>query len=81
MGNHGKDFDKGWIKISLHTEDKRLEFNIENSMPDHEYTKDGTGGIGLENVRRRLALLYPDKHELKILQQDNVFYVKLNILL
>jgi len=36
-------------------------------------------GIGLENVRKRLALLYPGRHELKIDEQEQVFTVELRI--
>ena len=36
-------------------------------------------GIGLDNVRKRLALLYPGRHELKIDEQENIFTVELRI--
>ena len=36
-------------------------------------------GIGLENVRRRLELVYPGKHQLKINNQDGKFMVNLEI--
>ena len=37
------------------------------------------GGFGLENVRRRLSLLYPDKHTLNIKENDDIFNVQLII--
>ena len=36
-------------------------------------------GIGLENVQRRLELVYPDKHRLMINKEDGKFTVKLEI--
>nr|WP_228437496.1 hypothetical protein [Chryseobacterium sp. 7] len=39
--------------------------------------KDGTGGIGLQNVQKRLKLQYPDCHDLKIETNNNVFKVTL----
>lgn len=37
------------------------------------------GGIGLQNVQKRLQLLYPDQHKLEIHQTDRIFQVKLRI--
>ncbi len=37
------------------------------------------GGIGLENVKRRLALIYPNKYELDILDGETEFEVKLTL--
>ena len=41
--------------------------------------KDIAGGIGLQNIKRRLELLYKDKHDLKISKTENQFIVKLEI--
>ncbi len=38
-----------------------------------------TSGIGLQNLRRRLALLYPDRHELTIRQDDKDYQVQLKL--
>ena len=37
-------------------------------------------GIGLANVEKRLHLLYPDKHKLEILKQDDRFSISLEII-
>ncbi len=65
------------IKIDADTDD--INFEIENSKPKKAIIKDGVGGIGLENVMKRLAILYPEKHELKISETDTSFKVNLHL--
>jgi two-component system, LytTR family, sensor kinase len=54
-------------------------FTVENSKDDHQRITEPTGGIGLVNVKRRLELLYPGKHELNIDSSETKFKVALNI--
>ncbi len=49
-----EDTEKGWINIKLSCNRKEIFFSCENSLPAVEYKKDKTGGIGIENARRRL---------------------------
>jgi two-component system LytT family sensor kinase len=65
--------------------DIRIEGNIvtlwvQNSKPANAaaISKDNTG-IGINNTKRRLALLYPDKHELQIIDQPDQYTVTLKI--
>jgi len=44
----------------------KIEFIVENSLPTLKNTGIKTGGIGLENLKRRLDLLYPGKHTLNL---------------
>ncbi|MGF1638330.1 MAG: sensor histidine kinase [Cyclobacteriaceae bacterium] len=76
-----EDQENGWIKIKLETNDQWLAFEAENSIPNSPHAKDAQGGIGLENVQKRLSLLYAGKHELNIRQSSKEFSVKLKILL
>jgi len=80
---HGaaKTEEKAWIRIKLKVANQQLLFTAANSIPEVPYTKDSVGGIGLENVKRRLHLLYPNRHELKIEKTDKQFTVHLSILL
>ena len=78
---HGvsKKLSNKWINIKLIAEDSQIHFEVENSKEDGsahiaaEYSE----GIGLKNVRRRLDLLYADKHHLDIKDQGNVFQIEL----
>ena len=74
-----EDLKKGWIKVKLHTSGKTLYFEALNSKPQDETPKDEQGGIGLDNVRRQLELLYPDQHELQIEDTKAQYSVSLRI--
>lgn len=39
----------------------------------------GKSGIGLKNAKKRLALLYSEKHQLTIIEKDNTYSVTLNL--
>jgi sensor histidine kinase YesM len=43
----------------------------------NEFVPAGDRGIGIENVKKRLQFLYPDKHELKINDEGDFFVVSL----
>ena len=75
-----EDVDNGWINLKMKAEKNKVTFELENSISKNEFTKDEVGGIGLENVKRRLSLLYPNNHELSINKIDDTFSVKLNLL-
>ncbi|MGM9474917.1 sensor histidine kinase [Pedobacter sp. GSP4] len=70
-----------YIKISLQTKDSTLYFDVSNSI----YTKAENdpeklkSGIGLENVKKRLSMLYIGKHELIIRESAKEFFVHLTL--
>ncbi|WP_298716972.1 histidine kinase [Chitinophaga sp.] len=67
-----------WITISAQLEGDTLVFTAANAKPPIAATaKDG--GIGLENLRRRLALLYPDRHSLETHDQPGSYSATLKI--
>ncbi|WP_229802010.1 sensor histidine kinase [Pontibacter akesuensis] len=72
---------KSWIRVTLHCEDNKLYFDVYNSIQpkqdlDPEKNK---SGVGLENVKQRLALLYPGKHELVIRETLEEYFVHLTL--
>ncbi len=74
---HGTIIDgKLTVAIELKFEDNTLHFNISNS-----FVRDAekTGGIGLENIKKRLVMLYPETHSIEILQRKKQFSVALKI--
>lgn len=81
---HGISYrDKSFIEISIELTGQFLNFrcanNISKSEPNPE--KQESSGIGLENAAKRLNLLFPARHDLKISRSENVFevFVKINI--
>jgi LytS/YehU family sensor histidine kinase len=65
------------VHIHLESDKNNLHLTVENPVRQQE--KDKASGIGLENVRRRLALLYPDSHDLDIHSDGQTFIVNLKI--
>lgn len=66
------------IQISIDCGGDRIVFDCSNPL----YKKQDSqtyGGIGLENVRRRLQLLYPGKHQLTIEEKDDRYHVHLEL--
>ena len=69
------------IKITLQTSENTLYFDVHNSI-HHKNDNDPEklkSGIGLQNVKQRLALIYPERHELIITQNAKEFFVHLTL--
>lgn len=78
---HGtsEQLDQSWISLNLAVEGRTLTFQLLNSRdPDGDETH-LLGGIGLQNVRKRLDLLYPDRHELRVQAEADTFLVTLKL--
>ena len=70
---HGvsKSLAESWVHIDISLKDKSLIFKIENSISEEKVDTNGFGnGLGLENLRKRLEILYPDSFELKTMQDE-----------
>ena len=67
-----------WMNISLSAESSEFNFSIENSKASNKINGK-PHGIGLENAKRRLTLLYPESHELKIFDEQETFLVVLKL--
>jgi sensor histidine kinase YesM len=69
-----------WIRVRASLERGALRFEVGNAVPPGGATRSARpGGIGLENLRRRLALLYPGRHEFRVCPGDTEFHTTLVI--
>lgn len=67
-----------WIKLEFRLHENQIQFTIENSISEKRPTNKKKG-IGIENLERRLQLLYPDKYNLETKLLKNVFTAQLTI--
>ncbi len=76
-------FEGGWVQINLDAQladHGRLTLTVSNNKGDDLSGQQADGGIGLENVRRRLSLLYPTAdYTLTISEQPDQFTIRLSI--
>jgi len=68
---------KAPLKIKLQVSNKQLIFQVFNQIKIKQ--KDKVGGIGLENIKKRLELIYGDDHQFTINQNESIFNVQLTI--
>ena len=74
---HGtsEQLEKPWLSVDISVKNDILKCKIVNSK--NEYVPVSNQGIGIQNVKKRLAFLYQDKHELKMNDEGNFFVVSL----
>lgn len=77
---HGISYqNESFISIELKVLKSGLSFRTSNSIFKEFIEREKSSGIGLENVKRRLELLYPQKHKLVIDKKDKSFDVELEM--
>jgi sensor histidine kinase YesM len=76
---HGlsNQIEKAWLSLEIVTNDNVVKCKMINSKNlDHS---EKNGGIGIQNAMKRLEIIYPDKHELKITDEGIFFVVSLMV--
>ncbi|MFC6266930.1 sensor histidine kinase [Frigoriflavimonas asaccharolytica] len=73
---HGDFKEKGLI-LKINDQDEKLHFYLHNFK--NKKGKDAVSGIGIDNVEKRLKILYPKNHQLKIIESETEFTVDLKI--
>jgi LytS/YehU family sensor histidine kinase len=74
---HGaaEQLEKSWLSVDIAAKQHILKCKIVNSK--NEMISAPRHGIGIENVKKRLAFLYPGKHELRLNDEGDFFVVAL----
>jgi LytS/YehU family sensor histidine kinase len=68
-----------WVKLEIAIGDDDLHFNLSNSKPILSGDVSGSKGLGLRNVKKRLAILYPGTHSLNINEDAMSFTILLKV--
>lgn len=75
---HGISYNKSsFIHITAHAHNDRFHFTCRNSK--HKESTEEHGGVGLENTRKRLNLIYGDDYTLNIEDTEDTYNVELDI--
>ena len=79
---HGISLNKrSWVRIHLNIENDHVKFSVYNSIhkvQDHD-PESSKSGIGLDNVKKRLNLVYKNRHELTIEETQKEYFVFLTL--
>ncbi|WP_148270454.1 sensor histidine kinase [Haliscomenobacter hydrossis] len=67
------------VDIYLHSDHQQLLFKMSNSKKKGKAPQNGSGGLGLQNIQKRLNLLYPGRHQLLISNTEEQYQVELSI--
>ncbi|WP_345955054.1 histidine kinase [Mucilaginibacter sp. PAMB04168] len=72
---------EAWVNIDLQVNNEQLKLKVANSKPETTPADADVhhGNIGLQNVRKRLELLYPSAYQLKIMDDEDTFLIVLEL--
>jgi LytS/YehU family sensor histidine kinase len=71
--------EQPWINLQVGLRGTQMQMKLMNGKTNHASKETASTGIGIKNVEKRLALLYPGKHELNILNEEDVFIINLKV--
>ena len=74
-----EQIDQCWISLDLYVENDELKFLLINSKNNSEPVESTSGGIGLQNVQKRIQLIYGHNYTLKFLNAEDSYTVSLSL--
>lgn len=80
---HGirEEINEGYIHIIISLVENEISAEIRNSKISDQEKKSANKGIGLENIAKRLQILYPGAHKMEILEDDYSYELRLTLIL
>ncbi len=73
-----EEYIDAYVQIKISTNHNTLIFDIKNTVPNQGKALAGNG-LGIKNVKQRLNLLYPDKYDLQIEENESSYSINLKI--
>jgi len=74
-----RGISEAYVKINIQQAAKSVCMEIENSKSNIQQEKDSVSGLGLDNIRKRLDILYANDYSLTIKDSETTYYTKLVI--
>jgi sensor histidine kinase YesM len=71
--------EQPWINLQITLKGNMMLMKLMNGKSEEPQLSESASGIGVKNVEKRLAFLYPNKHDFVITNEDDVFIVKLKV--
>ncbi|MFT3674925.1 MAG: sensor histidine kinase [Chitinophagaceae bacterium] len=71
--------EQPWISLQITLQDAEMNMKLINGKASEAVHNHQPSGIGIQNVRKRLELLYPGKHYFSITDDEDVFIVNLKL--
>jgi LytS/YehU family sensor histidine kinase len=71
----------GWVRIDILMQEDMLVLKVENSKNTILPEQKSVSGIGLQNVQKRLELIYPGRYSLQLMNEDETYLAILKITL
>jgi len=71
--------EQPWISLQINLQDRQMHMKLLNGKVNEPKKEGNLSGIGIQNVEKRLNLLYPGKHDFLITNDEEVFIVNLKI--
>lgn len=75
----GEDIGNPRIHIQLNVKGHEIEFIVENTFTPHQALEEKAHGIGINNLKQQLELIYSKNHKISFIQNENIFRVEMKI--